>query len=456
MVKAYEPSTNEYRIQDNTDFEKLRLSVFYEPLCPSSLKFFKEQLKPTYEALAEYIDLELVPFGKANQSYVNETFHFECTHGEVECYAEIVHACAFEEFSHIEDYVPFIFCLMSEVNTTTNLTNELYPVENCGNSLDLELKSLNKCIGTKGPQLLSTLGNRTESLTPSLRDVPSIVVNKIYDVNDQINALQHLKNLVCERMKYNNKSAANCTEEDNAHNGHEHHDHDTSGTDHNQMQSSSDIKLSIYYESLCPDSIAFFKDQLLPVNKELGNYLNIDLIPFGKSSQWYSDNQFQFTCHHGPKECYGNIVHACAVKHFSVPDDRIAYVGCLMTTVDTKLTSNDSFPLEPCGKTGKFPLDVEKIKRCVNAEGLSLLSEMGNKTAKLSPPLSSVPAVAVNMTYKLEDQSKLTKELKSVVCAQLKTNYPKLEACNTSSMATATSGIILITFASVLLANIIS
>ena len=44
------------------------------------------------------------------------------------------------------------------------------------------------------------------------------------------------------------------------------------------------VKLSVYYESLCPDSISFFIDQLWPSWQHFGeDILQLDLNPFGNA-----------------------------------------------------------------------------------------------------------------------------------------------------------------------------
>lgn len=44
------------------------VSVFYESLCPDSIKLVKQQLFPNFEIFQNYVDWELVPFGKAKVS----------------------------------------------------------------------------------------------------------------------------------------------------------------------------------------------------------------------------------------------------------------------------------------------------------------------------------------------------------------------------------------------------
>ena len=48
------------------------------------------------------------------------------------------------------------------------------------------------------------------------------------------------------------------------------------------------VKLSVHYESLCPDSIRFITTQLYPSWQHFGeNILHLDLNPFGKANVRY-------------------------------------------------------------------------------------------------------------------------------------------------------------------------
>lgn len=100
------------------------------------------------------------------------------------------------------------------------------------------------------------------------------------------------------------------------------------------------LPVDVYYESLCPDSMKFINQQLYPVKtSSLGRYFDVNLIPFGKASvsthqlgildfdnlrlniyfQWVTNGaDVNFTCQHGPNECYGNKIQACALHHIQV------------------------------------------------------------------------------------------------------------------------------------------
>ena len=42
--------------------------------------------------------------------------------------------------------------------------------------------------------------------------------------------------------------------------------------------------MQVYYETLCPDSQKFIREQLFPTYEKLGQYMKIEFIPFGWAS----------------------------------------------------------------------------------------------------------------------------------------------------------------------------
>lgn len=112
--------------------------------------------------------------------------------------------------------------------------------------------------------------------------------------------------------------------------------------------------MSIYYESLCPDSIRFMVNQLKPNYEHFKDLIDIELVPFGKSEVSVSfnflsipffivlifffclqsfiyQNRTEFSCQHGPAECTGNKIQSCTLNELKEhPDLRIKYVVCQM------------------------------------------------------------------------------------------------------------------------------
>lgn len=48
--------------------DAIKVSVYYESLCPYSIRFITQQLYPNYYRFADNLNLDLVPYGKANVS----------------------------------------------------------------------------------------------------------------------------------------------------------------------------------------------------------------------------------------------------------------------------------------------------------------------------------------------------------------------------------------------------
>lgn len=65
-------------------------------------------------------------------------------------------------------------------------------------------------------------------------------------------------------------------------------------------------QISIYYETLCPDSRRFFLHQLAPTYEKLNRFMDVELIPYGHANVSYPrhDNKPVFHCQHGPQGNY--------------------------------------------------------------------------------------------------------------------------------------------------------
>jgi len=99
-------------------------------------------------------------------------------------------------------------------------------------------------------------------------------------------------------------------------------------------------RLSIYYESICPDSRRFVLNQLVPAYDKLSKYLDIDLVPFGNANVSYPNHDFKpyFQCQHGPNECYGNKAHACVIDMTKSTRPTLNYIKCMFEADNWKQT----------------------------------------------------------------------------------------------------------------------
>ena len=162
-----------------------------------------------------------------------------------------------------------------------------------------------------------------------------------------------------------------------------------------------------------------------------------------------------FNCHHGPNECYGNKVHACAIENIQVDSFQqtntresltLEYVNCLMKFA---LVKEGLYPLKSCAEqTGVDRW--ENILQCANStDGSKLLQKFGDQTNALQKPLVSVPTVAVKQTYDSSFQSKAVDNLRDALCSRL---TPSPELCLKSGVSVVIPTIFL-TFGAFLLSR---
>ncbi|XP_014203353.1 GILT-like protein 1 [Copidosoma floridanum] len=179
------------------------------------------------------------------------------------------------------------------------------------------------------------------------------------------------------------------------------------------------LNVDVYYETLCPDSMYFITKQLTPAfNGGLKDHLNVNLVPFGKASWTEEGNNVHSSCQHGPMECHGNKIHACAIYEIEntvKPEDQqqrmIDFVGCAMTSFDPEAA------LKQCAQTQGFNDEfVKNVENCSNSkQGDDLFMKHGQKTKGFQSPLEFVPSIVING----EKSSEAFRNFTGVVCSQI-------------------------------------
>ncbi|XP_059621073.1 GILT-like protein 1 [Phlebotomus argentipes] len=221
------------------------------------------------------------------------------------------------------------------------------------------------------------------------------------------------------------------------------------------------VPVYVYYESLCPDSQAFITQQLYPAVKgPLGKFVDLKLVPYGKSNYTTLGADVLFTCHHGPNECYGNKVQACAIDHIQVNSYQhehtretltLEFINCLM-----KMGNNfpDSiYPGEKCARQVGVP-NWDNIERCANStEGSKSLQRFGELTGMLQPQLTSVPTVTFRQKYDHDTQMMALSNFGLALCKKISSPTP-IECSNIPGAAAEKSSAVLITVAALLFARL--
>ncbi|XP_050421712.1 gamma-interferon-inducible lysosomal thiol reductase-like [Adelges cooleyi] len=193
------------------------------------------------------------------------------------------------------------------------------------------------------------------------------------------------------------------------------------------------INVSVYYESHCPDSRDFIVKELFPNFCKVQQYLNLNLVPFGKA---YSTDDGDFRCQHGEKECRGNTIHNCALKRIQDPIARVGYVNCAMRNPDQPGQIDVT-----CVK--KFGLDVDDVQRCYTSQegyDLMLIAEsatLENTSAERTGP-KFVPTIVFEGVYSDRDQVAAFEDFERTICAKLSARG-KQNVCSNGSIVNRTT-----------------
>ncbi|XP_059061696.1 gamma-interferon-inducible lysosomal thiol reductase-like [Achroia grisella] len=152
------------------------------------------------------------------------------------------------------------------------------------------------------------------------------------------------------------------------------------------------VNIKLFYECLCPDCRQFDSKQFKNVIEKLTPYLKIHTYPYGNAKMVHNNDQIEFKCQHGPKECYGNKLHACTLNLLNNATTALLFNICMMDLDDTSGGSNDP-AADACGI--KLKIDAEPIKDCAKSEkGNELLESYGIESEKIH--YEYVPYVLIN------------------------------------------------------------
>jgi len=180
------------------------------------------------------------------------------------------------------------------------------------------------------------------------------------------------------------------------------------------------LDLIVFFESKCPDSMRFMKDQLKPTFDQLSAYFSVSPIAWGNAS-FKPDGKggFNFTCQHGPEECKGNKMFACAMHYISDHHQYVNFTTCAMS-LDDPPTALESACADIMTKTVK-----ESTETCRDTvEGDYMLA--GNYIVQdgLAPDETWIPWMVVNGEHTADLQDLAEHHLKELVCSKITGEKP--------------------------------
>ncbi|CAG9770802.1 unnamed protein product [Ceutorhynchus assimilis] len=221
---------------------------------------------------------------------------------------------------------------------------------------------------------------------------------------------------------------------------------------HNNMNHENHrVNVAVYYESLCPDSRKFFTQQLYPsLQGNLSNFVNLTLVPYGKTKMEFKQNEYEFDCHHGAKECEGNKIQACALKLIDqgkktegLGFNRVAvgFINCLMDKTERK-GDDTTFPTKDCAEINHVN-NLNLIENCAgHTDGSNYLANLGTLTKAVADPLKNVPTIVFNQQFKEEDNKMAQTNFVKALCQYIHADKPS--ECNGASNIQISIGFLIV------------
>ncbi|XP_063358052.1 GILT-like protein 1 [Cydia amplana] len=150
--------------------DKVKVRVYYEALCPDSRHFFLKHLWPVTEKLSEFLDIALIPYGKATTKEKDGKYYFDCQHGETECYANKIHACSIEAVANTTTAVKFTECMILDNSDPDEALSR------CAKEMNVDPNPISTCSSSEhGSNLLKKYGDDTQIIDPYF--IPTITLN---------------------------------------------------------------------------------------------------------------------------------------------------------------------------------------------------------------------------------------------------------------------------------------
>jgi len=141
---------------------------------------------------------------------------------------------------------------------------------------------------------------------------------------------------------------------------------------------------------------------------------DVHLWPYGNAKEIQAGpaGKWQFTCQHGPNECLGNLIEACALKYITDPLEQQQFFVCMETHAQgVKIPNWNSFT-EKCS-----PDQAANITTCKDGdEGNALQHAIAERTDGLTPKHTHVPWFTVNGVHNQDVDDQLMNGMLEYVC----------------------------------------
>lgn len=192
-----------------------------------------------------------------------------------------------------------------------------------------------------------------------------------------------------------------------------------------QVQTTPPVVIDMYMEAMCPGSMDFIKSVITPFIKKKGweTLAEINFIAYGTTKEQSGPPDYQFKCHHGKKECIGNLIINCATRMYD-NKKAVTFVVCLQNAFKKDFRK----AMAKCSESEQM---LEELTSCLDDNrSKDWLHEAGVKTFSLNPPIEWVPWITING----KENSKIydADDLAYFLCKRIKYSDVYIPLCSKS------------------------
>lgn len=192
------------------------------------------------------------------------------------------------------------------------------------------------------------------------------------------------------------------------------------------------LQIDIYTESLCPDCRNFLITSFKKAfeTKDLSSLYEYNLYVHGNANQELSNDGWNFTCQHGPKECMGNLMQNCVLNITRNSEKGFKFVICFEENIKVFKKNIDKIG-NYCSKIHQ--INFTEIQNCMESKfGNELMHEVATKTENLTPKNTYVPWIVVNGVHDEQAETEIMENMVEFICKKQTSVGEYINSCQKS------------------------
>lgn len=170
------------------------------------------------------------------------------------------------------------------------------------------------------------------------------------------------------------------------------------------------IKITVGTTAGCSATVRFFNEHLVETYETYKEFLRLEFVPWGRPS--YDENG-TMNCQFGPRDCFANRVHRCALNLLSGNQDaQMMYMTCEFTTPFPAFSGSYL-----CANA--VGINLVDLDYCVTTTGHDL--DLAAQEAAREPVeiLHYIPTIHFNDVVDRDLRTQAVRRLKSLICFAL-------------------------------------